>query len=433
MSRNLLKNINVEDCRSKNKKDVIKFELIDKIRFYNNKMIEESKLSTFALQISIVIILLKKYTSNEDLILGLVKTDTYENLNQEESDVFFIRNDMSIESQFLKLFEDVKNTIESIYNNNVKNGIRNEQLNEKSYLSDMLIGSNIINSGIDISEFDNNLILLFDEENDKVNVTIGYNTDLYSKEYIYGLYKHMQNILNCIIKNPEINIIDIQILDEEEKKKILYEFNNTKIQYDMKKTTKNLLEEQVERTPNNIAVVFEDKKLTYRELNEKANRLARTLREKGVKAGTIVGIMIERSLEMLVGVLAVVKSGGAYLPIDSEYPKDRIDYILSDSKASILLTQKSLKDKVDYVEKTLFLDDDNVYSNEISNLNDISVADDLAYIIYTSGTTGKPKGVMLTHKGLNNLKITFRDYMKVNKEDKIIQFASFSFDGATRC
>ncbi len=164
------------------------------------------------------------------------------------------------------------------------------------------------------------------------------------------MINHFSRILSNLSKDIYIKIDEIEIIEEEEKNQILYEFNDTKVEYPKDKAIQELFEEQVEKTPNNIAVVFEDKKLTYRELNEKANSLARVLRDKGVKADSIVGIMVERSIEMIVGIMGILKSGGAYLPIDPSYPVERIEYMIEDAKIDILITSEEFINKVKFTK-----------------------------------------------------------------------------------
>ncbi|KPV55184.1 hypothetical protein QJ48_34555, partial [Paenibacillus sp. A3] len=159
-----------------------------------------------------------------------------------------------------------------------------------------------------------------------------------------------------------------------------------------------LFEEQAARTPEQTAVVCEDAKLTYRELNERANRLARTLRAAGVGRDEPVAIMAERSVEMVVGVLAILKAGGAYVPVDPDYPEERIRYLLDDSGAKLLLAQRPDLVRVDFAGTVVDLSDDGAYHDDASNLGLVSGPGDLAYMIYTSGTTGKPKGVMVEHR-----------------------------------
>lgn len=226
-------------------------------------------------------------------------------------------------------------------------------------------------------------------------------------------------------------IRSIDVLLPEERNLIINEFNKTKMEYPNKQTLHELFEEQVKKTPDKLAVVSEEKSLTYRELNEKANQLAQTLRGNNVGPDQLVGIMVERSTYMVVGILAVLKAGGAYVPIDPNYPRNRIDYILSDSGANILLTQNNIDENYTFDGTTLYLDDKTNYLPKKSNSDSIVNPNNLAYVIYTSGTTGRPKGVMIEHHGISNLTTYFNKKININCQDKVLQFASFSFDAAS--
>ncbi|WP_143329076.1 non-ribosomal peptide synthetase, partial [Clostridium puniceum] len=231
------------------------------------------------------------------------------------------------------------------------------------------------------------------------------------------------------MKNNNVDISELNIISEIEKNRIINEFNKTDAKY-MKKTIQQLFEEQVEKIPNNIAVVFNGQRLTYKELNERANSLARVLREKGAEAEKIIGIMVDRSLEMIIGIIGILKAGSAYLPIDPEYPVERIKYMLEDSNTEILLTQKKLQKNIDYDGEIIDIEDPALYERTTSNLKMLSEVHNLAYIIYTSGTTGRPKGVLVEHIGIANLRELFEKKLHINEQDKVIQFASISFDAS---
>ncbi|PGV75242.1 non-ribosomal peptide synthetase [Bacillus cereus] len=247
------------------------------------------------------------------------------------------------------------------------------------------------------------------------------------KSHLQRWMKYINNVNIDFLGEP---IKSIEVLSEDERNEILYQFNNTKMEYPRNRTIHQLFEEQVCRTPNQLAAVYENEKITYEELNKRANQLARRLQEKGVQPNQLIGIMVERSIEMIVGILGILKSGGAYVPIDPEYPKERIEYILKDSNVNILLTQNSLLENVQYKGSVLNLNEEENYSLNVSNLEFLGHPSDLAYVIYTSGTTGKPKGVMVEHHGLCNLKEYFKEKIKMSEEDRVLQFASLSFDAA---
>ncbi|OMF66196.1 hypothetical protein BK143_26485, partial [Paenibacillus peoriae] len=208
-------------------------------------------------------------------------------------------------------------------------------------------------------------------------------------------------------------------------------WGDTAADYPSEQTIHGLFEAQAAQTPEQAALFFEGAQLTYRELNERANRLARTLRSHGVTTDSLVGIMTERSVDMIVGMLGIMKAGGAYVPLDPTYPEDRIRYMLDDSGTALLLTQSHLVEKVAFDGKILVLDgEQGIYHEEGANLEPVSGPNDLAYVIYTSGTTGQPKGVMIEHHGPCNLKTYFDETLHMSLSDHVLMFASYSFDAA---
>ncbi|MED1538480.1 amino acid adenylation domain-containing protein, partial [Bacillus pseudomycoides] len=277
------------------------------------------------------------------------------------------------------------------------------------------------------TNYDFNLIVMPGEE---IHIHFQYNANVYEQATIERIQGHMIQIIKQVVNNPNIKVSELKLLTEREKTQILDVFNKTEIEYSNEKTIHQLFEEQVQRTPNQVAVVFEDQQLTYQELNERANQLARTLKAEGVRAEQLVAIMAERSLEMIIGILGILKSGGAYVPIDPEYPEERIQYMLKDSKAQLLLLQHHLQDRIPFEGKLVNLNDEASYHKDGSNLKSIVASNQLAYVIYTSGTTGKPKGVMVEHHGLCNLKSVMYDTLQMNEQDKVVQFASLSFDAS---
>jgi amino acid adenylation domain-containing protein len=193
------------------------------------------------------------------------------------------------------------------------------------------------------------------------------------------------------------------VLSEKDRHQLLYQFNDTKAEYPRDKVLHELFEEQVEKTPDNLAVIFKDTKLTYRELNERSNQLARRLRERGVRPDQIVGLMVnDNSIEMIIGMISILKAGGAFLPIDPDFPKERIEYMIEDSNIAVLLTQGKLRDEIRFEGEVINLDNQSSFTGDYSNLEKINQSSDLAYVIYTSGSTGRPKGVQIEHTSIVN-------------------------------
>lgn len=262
-----------------------------------------------------------------------------------------------------------------------------------------------------------------------LNVAYDYKTSKYAEKDIEAIHKRILNIINQVIGTKNILLKDIDIVTVEEKEKLLVEFNNTDLEYDENIPFIKYFEEQAEKTPDEIAIVFENKKMTYRELNEKANSLAYLLRENEVTNNTVVGILLERSFEMLISMLAVLKSGGSYIPIAPDYPKDRIEYMIEDSEATIILTSQNRRNLAD--KKLINVKDKKIYEEHKENLENISKPEDLSYLIYTSGSTGTPKGVMLKQKNLSNFYNSMKniiEYLKDGKNHKILSITTVSFD-----
>jgi len=261
-----------------------------------------------------------------------------------------------------------------------------------------------------------------------------YNTDLFDAATIERMMGHFQTLLGAIAANPEGRVGELRLLTAAERHQLLVEWNDTFAEYPQDKCIHQLFEEQVERTPDAVAVVFEEERLTYRELNAKANQLAHYLQSLGVGPEVLVGICVERSIEMIVGLLGILKAGGAYLPLDPDYPSDRLAYMLSDSGLKILLTQQELRERLPQQEvQVVCLDSDwGASSPTQSESNPIAIAsaDKLAYINYTSGSTGKPKGVEVTHRGVTSL-LFGTDYINFSDSEKFLHLAPIAFDAST--
>ena len=258
-----------------------------------------------------------------------------------------------------------------------------------------------------------------------------YNTDLFDETTIARMADHFGSLLSGIVANPEQPISQLSLLTPAEREQILFEWNDTQTEYPQNLCFHQLFEEQVKETPDNVAVVFQEQKLTYEELNRQANQLAHYLQKLGVKPECKVGLCVERSPEMIIGMLGILKAGGAYLPLDPIYPQERIDFMLSDSQVNILLTTQKLKSQLSQLPgQIVCLDKDEFAPENSSNPDRKVTVDNLAYLIYTSGSTGTPKGVLVTHEGLVNLTQDKIRTCKVKADSRILQFFSFSFDAS---
>jgi amino acid adenylation domain-containing protein/non-ribosomal peptide synthase protein (TIGR01720 family) len=260
-----------------------------------------------------------------------------------------------------------------------------------------------------------------------------YDSDLFTVERITRMVGHFQTLLKGIVANPQQTVRELPLLTESEKQQLLVEWNQTQQDYPQNLCIHQLFEAWVEQTPDAIALIFKGEQLTYRELNSKANQLANYLQTLGVKPETLVGICIEPSLEMIVGILGILKAAGAYVPIDPTYPSERIAYMLDDSQLAVLLTQEKLVTSLpQHQAQVICLDSDWKEISTESKSSPITslTPENLAYVIYTSGSTGKPKGVLVAHRGLCNLSQAQIKLFDVQPDSCVLQFASISFDAS---
>ncbi len=286
-----------------------------------------------------------------------------------------------------------------------------------------------------ISFTDRDLHLNVTEIGGEALIDCDYNTDLFKDETIQRWLGHFQTLLEAVINDPRQNLRELPLLSPAERQQLLMDWNNTKTNYPQDQCIHQLFEAQVERTPDAIAVVFENQQLTYTELNGRANQLAHYLQSFGVGPEVVVGISVERSLEMIVGLLGILKAGGAYLPLDPDYPNERLQFMLEDSQVSLLLTQQHLlasfpQSSETATPKIICLDSDYQIISQAKNVNPESsvTTSNLAYVIYTSGSTGKPKGVMNNHVAISNKLLWVQDTYPLTTEDCILQKTPFSFD-----
>ena len=286
----------------------------------------------------------------------------------------------------------------------------------------------------DTSMFD--LSLMMEDTEEGLAGKFEYKTDLFVPATITRMVGHFQILLEQMVANPQQRISELSLLTYTEQHQLLVEWNHPQEKYSQEQFLHQLFESQVERTPEALAVVFGKQQLTYWELNHRANKIAHHLQVLGVKAESRVGVFLERSLEIVVGLLAILKAGGTYVPFDPSYPKDRLSFMLSDAQVSVLLTQEKLVPELpDYKLHLLCLDKDwhKIEQERSKNLvspNSPNSSDLLAYIIYTSGSTGKPKGVLISHRAIVNHQIEIQKYYKLGIHDKVLQFASINFDAS---
>ncbi|MGE5632751.1 MAG: non-ribosomal peptide synthetase [Caulobacteraceae bacterium] len=395
----------------------------------------EQDLLLYIILVSVFKVLLYKCSDQSDIIVAsplYAMTGEY----YEHNAYVILRDFVTRDMTFKDLLSSVKKTVLEGYKNQYypverildTKGIDKESVLRYVILLDNIHNRDIIEGSANICPSD--MVLSFSNKHNRIECSIKYNTALFAEETIKRLEKCYNHILCQSISNINIRLADIEMLNEKSRNQILLDFSNMDVQYQTDKTISELFDEQAKKYPDNIAVIYEDQLLTYAELSAKVDQLARLLQKKGVRADCLVGIMVEYSIEMVVGILAVLKAGGAYLPIDPSYPLDRIRYMIRDAAIDILLSQKSLISKgISLCKDFISLDDEKVYEDNSTAIVKSNTADSLAYVIYTSGSTGKPKGVMIEQKSLINYTNWRIKRYGLNQEDRTLQLISLSFDG----
>ncbi|MBD2767188.1 amino acid adenylation domain-containing protein [Hymenobacter sp. BT664] len=283
-----------------------------------------------------------------------------------------------------------------------------------------------LEQGVEQTNYDFTVAAIPGEE---LTIRLEYNASQYSEALVGYIAAYLEHLAHTIAQEPGIalNSPSLTALLPQEQT-LLQQVNATQVAYPDNKTVQQVFEEQAAQTPDAVAVVHEDQQLTYRELNEQANQLAHALRARGVARDTVVGLLVERSPDMVVGMLGILKAGGCYLPIDPAYPAERISYVLVDSAARLVVSSGGIALET---QEVLRLTDSVVQEASRDNPTLVNQPTDLAYILYTSGTTGRPKGALIEHRGLINLAFAYQAAWGLNSSDRVLQFASISFDAST--
>jgi amino acid adenylation domain-containing protein/thioester reductase-like protein len=433
--------------------NTVKFNLGPEITAEINKLVRETGATLFMFLLAVYNVLLAKYTRQEDIVVGSpiagrphpdlepiigMFVNTLAMRNYPEGTKIFKGFLEEVRDNALKAYENQDYQFEELVEKlNLQRDLsRNPLFDTMFSLQNIDYGkSELRDLRITPYEYDSkaakfDLTLRANEDESEISLELDYCTKLFKPETIQRLTGHFRNLVQAVIRNHQARLAELTVLSESEKRQLLDEFNSTKATYPIDMAIQTLFEAQAAQTPDYPAVVCGNQRLTYQELNEKANQLAGYLRKQGVKSNRIVGIMAGGSLEMFIGILGILKAGGAYLPIDPEYPKERIMYMLADSGAGILLTQSSLIEKAGRGSAIIDLNNHEIYDGISSNPELINQPHDLAYVIYTSGSTGKPKGVKIEHRSLVNLAKWHNEFFAVTPQDRSTKFAGFGFDAS---
>jgi amino acid adenylation domain-containing protein len=294
-----------------------------------------------------------------------------------------------------------------------------------------LAGLNVRPLDIDNGTAKFDLTLAVEETEESLKTSLEYNTDLFDEPTIARILDHFQVLIEGILAAPDRRISELPLLTETERHQLLHEKDQRRTEFHRKPCLQQLFEEQAARTPDAAALVFEDERLSYAELNAKANQLAHHLLRLGVGPETLVGIMTERSPAMVIGLLGILKAGGAYVPLDPQYPRERLAFMLADAQVSVLVTQRELMQRLpEHHAQVICLDDGGKSIAQESTENPLVAVqpEHPAYVIYTSGSTGQPKGVLITHANLARLFSATAQWFHFSPHDVWTLFHSYAFD-----
>jgi amino acid adenylation domain-containing protein/non-ribosomal peptide synthase protein (TIGR01720 family) len=416
---------------SEKRMEVIQVNLKKEQQEIISKITSDSPLEVFIVLLSNFYILLSKYTNTNELIINtpLLNKGKRDKIYEPEiSLIERIRPDMTIKDLIIQ----INNTVTQSYKyQNFPMDIIFQQNTNHNLHTNIFIQFNEIHIAHEPSDkYD--LIININRLTDskQIQLKIEYNIDMFNDIFIKNFTYHFQNSVNHF-KDIHNQLKDIEIISNEERYQIIEKFNDNKSSYPDHKTIIEIFEEQVEKTPDSTAVFFNGKKLSYKELNEHANQLAHYLKNHyTMRPDDFAGIILERSEKMIIAILAILKSGGAYLPIEPDIPEKRIQHMKNDTNVSVVLTQKKFKNLLNKQE-AIFLDDFFLHSSESDkNLEHMNKASDLAYVMYTSGSTGKPKGVLVEHRSVVRL-VKNTNYTSIKTSDNILQLSNYAFDGST--
>jgi len=400
-------------------------------------------------------LLLNRYSGEEDVIFGSTVSGRPPELRGVESTVGLFINTLPVRARFspqdlvLAWLKDFQNQLMELRRYEYSPLVEVQGWSDVRYgqpLFESLV--DFVNYPVDASvseqrsttlkisnirsvERTNYPLVLVVQQRKELAIKIYYETRRFDAAAVTRMLGHFSTLLESIVSNPEQRLSDLPLLTSAERQQIVVEWNRTEVDYPRDRCLHEFIEEQAERTPEAVAVVFEDQQLTYRQLNERANQLAHYLQKLGVGPDTLVGICVERSAEMVLGLLGILKAGGAYVPLDPEYPRERLAFMLEDAGVPVLLTQAHLTASLPIHQARLVrLDADwPLISKESAGQVTSSVgAEHLAYMIYTSGSTGRPKGVLIQHQSLVNFLKAMEHSPGITEEDKLLSVTSLSFD-----
>jgi len=432
----------------------IHFTLPENLRQGLKSLAHQTGATFFMVIVSTLMLLLARYSGQRDVAVGtLVANRTRKEVERLIGcfiNTLVLRGDLALDQSFLDLLQQIRQTVFDAYaNQDVAFEKVVEELRPDRHLSHfpffqvMLVLQSIFqgsieNEAVTFEPFEgendatiHDLYISATETDQGVDCLVRYNTDIFEHATILRLLTHWQTLMENVVADPSQQLSAIAMLSESEYRQMVTEWNNTALDYPLQKVYQELFSAQVQRTPQAPAATCCGRTLSYQELDALSNRLARALRAMGVGPEVLVGIYMERSLEMLVSILAIFKAGGAYLPLDLHHPSQRVRFMLHESQARLIITQPHLCGHLAAKELTVFTLDDAwqaIASYSDQPLPASNTPENLAYVIYTSGSTGVPKGAMICQKGMINHLMAKIDALQIQANDILAQNASQCFD-----
>ncbi|SDD50751.1 surfactin family lipopeptide synthetase A/fengycin family lipopeptide synthetase D [Paenibacillus sp. CF095] len=399
--------------------------LVDKMK----ELANHSEYAIFTIFVTGVNVLLSKYTNNHNVTIGMPMFKTE---NMDSHQYHLLKTSIDPELSFKEaLLNTRKSIVEADDNKRIPISqlfeIAGLPMEDKPRFNTLIFHSSIHDiERVEITNAEVRIGLVV--ENDKMSISISWALNKFCSATVQKWVEQLSQVLVRSISQPSIQISKLDFINSKEREDLTFNFNQTEANFDVGMTLHQLFEKQAAWTPDRIAAVFSSGSLTYRELNTRANKLASTLRSKGVGPDKPVAILVERSAEMMIGILAVLKAGGAYVPLDINYPTNRIQYLLQDCGAGLLLTCGHVSSPKLFMGEQIDLLNEAAFQGDGVNLPGTAGPDNLAYIIYTSGSTGNPKGVMIEHRSVINRIQWMQKRFPLSADDVIIQKTPVSFD-----
>lgn len=432
------------------------FQLPEDLQAKLKSLAKANKVTLFPVLYSCFQILLQRYTNTDDLCTGILSANR--DLEQVENSIGFFVNSLPIRIDFSNLasFKELlnytqTNVLEALAHQNVPFDQLVEHLNVTRHpshhplfqvlftLQNALEGELQLD-GVELEEieFDRkiskfDLTMMFVENNSKLKGIVEYSTGLFKPETIRTMIQHYINIMTCICDNPEIELSQVSLLDRQTSNQIMNDWNATKFSIPTDQSVISLFEQQVESTPNSIAVFTDSESLTYTDLNSRANQLAHSLTNYGVTSDMPVAVVLDRSIDAIISLLAILKLGAYYVPLDPATPEQRLSLIFEDAEIMFVVTNTAYADLIPSgMIFPICIDDASNSTSNLpqTNLNTETKADDLIYMMYTSGSTGKPKGVLTPNIGVVRL-VKNTNYVSITPDDVFLQVSPLAFDGST--